>query len=115
MEHRYAGFHCSWCYDAEGIRWKLLAAQRDDRPRWGDYADKLRLDYIESLVENGVWFDGSRPFFSVQEQLYQPARGGGGGGGYAPASVLAQRRRYAHLLLHPASRRRNNATENGRR
>lgn len=29
----YAGYHCSWCYKPEGIRTKLLSAQKDDSPR----------------------------------------------------------------------------------
>ncbi|XP_037500362.1 beta-1,4-mannosyl-glycoprotein 4-beta-N-acetylglucosaminyltransferase [Rhipicephalus sanguineus] len=27
---RYAGWHCSWCFDVEGIQMKVAAAQRDD-------------------------------------------------------------------------------------
>jgi beta-1,4-mannosyl-glycoprotein beta-1,4-N-acetylglucosaminyltransferase len=29
----YAGYHCSWCYKPDGIRTKLLSAQKDDSPR----------------------------------------------------------------------------------
>ena len=58
----YGGWHCSWCYQPEGIRLKLVSAQRHDKPRWGDYPEKLDLDYIAGLVETGEWFDGKRPF-----------------------------------------------------
>ncbi|XP_023341090.1 beta-1,4-mannosyl-glycoprotein 4-beta-N-acetylglucosaminyltransferase [Eurytemora carolleeae] len=61
----YAGHHCSWCYSPEGIRLKLEAAQRHDKPRWGDYPDKLNLKYIQELIRTGGWFDGSKPFISV--------------------------------------------------
>jgi len=55
-----AGYHCSWCYDSEGIRVKLISAQADDKPRWGDYPEKTEISYIERLIETGSWFDGSR-------------------------------------------------------
>ncbi len=58
----YGGWHCSWCYQPEGIRQKLVSAQRHDKPRWGDFPEKLDLDYIAGLVERGEWFDGKRPF-----------------------------------------------------
>ena len=34
-------------YTVQGIRLKLEAAQRHDKPRWGDYPDKLNLEYIQ--------------------------------------------------------------------
>ena len=61
----YAGFHCSWCYRPEGIRTKLASAQRHDKPRWGDYPQKMEISYIESLVRDGQWFDGTYPFIRV--------------------------------------------------
>ena len=61
----YAGFHCSWCYSPEGIRTKMSSAQRHDKPRWGDYPEKMELGYIESLIRNGGWFDGKHPFIKV--------------------------------------------------
>ena len=39
----YAGHHCSWCYSPEGIRTKLISAQRADQPRWGDDPEKLQV------------------------------------------------------------------------
>ena len=51
--HNYAGHHCSWCFKPEGIREKLLAAQKSDTPRWGDYPEKLDLNYINSLIKEG--------------------------------------------------------------
>ena len=67
--HHYAGFHCSWCYRPEGIRTKLASAQRHDKPRWGDFQEKMDLDYIESLIMTGGWFDGTRPFFPVNRSV----------------------------------------------
>jgi len=52
-----AGWHCSWCLGIERIQNKLLSAQNGDFPRWGDYPEKTKLSYIESLVGRGVWFD----------------------------------------------------------
>ena len=48
------GHHCSWCTDAEGIRTKLLSAQRADQPRWGDDPDKTRIAYIQCLIRRGA-------------------------------------------------------------
>lgn len=54
---RYAGWHCSWCFNAQGIQVKLASAQRDDGIRWGDFANATDLAYIESLRKNGEYFD----------------------------------------------------------
>ncbi|XP_075554772.1 beta-1,4-mannosyl-glycoprotein 4-beta-N-acetylglucosaminyltransferase-like isoform X1 [Dermacentor variabilis] len=57
----YSGWHCSWCFDAEGIQVKLAAAQRDDGVRWGDIAEKTDIGYINSLRKTGHFFDESGP------------------------------------------------------
>ena len=48
-----AGHHCSWCFSPKGIRNKLTSAQRADKPRWGDYPEKLNLDYLLGLIRSG--------------------------------------------------------------
>lgn len=88
----YAGFHCSWCYKPEGIRLKLLSAQKNDKPRWGDYPEKLDLNYISNLIKNGMWFDDSQPFFLVKPQ--QDSH-------YAPNFFLLNRERFEYLLTPP--------------
>ena len=87
----FAGFHCSWCYDPEGIRLKLVSAQKNDKPRWGDYPEKLDPQYIGSLVDKG-WFDGSKPLNLVDQQN-QP---------YAPEYVIRNADRFERILRHPA-------------
>ncbi|XP_049266859.1 beta-1,4-mannosyl-glycoprotein 4-beta-N-acetylglucosaminyltransferase isoform X2 [Rhipicephalus sanguineus] len=57
IQPRYAGWHCSWCFDVEGIQMKLAAAQRDDGVRWGDIAEKSDTSYIISLRKKGLFFD----------------------------------------------------------
>ena len=53
----YAGHHCSWCDSPEGVKYKLFAAANQDRPRWGDFPEKLDLNYIRGLKEKGnVYF-----------------------------------------------------------
>ena len=64
----YAGFHCSWCYSPEGIRTKLLSAQKHDKPRWGDYPEKTDLNYIKKLIAAGGWFDDTQPFLPVNDK-----------------------------------------------
>jgi len=69
---KYAGFHCSWCYRPEGIRTKLLSAQKHDKPRWGDYPEKTELPYIARLIRDGEWFDGGKPFIDAAEGKGEP-------------------------------------------
>ncbi len=79
----YGGHHCSWCFTAEDIRFKLLTAQMADGPRWGNYPEKTDVKYIEGLVKKGedeemvtrVFRQIIRPFLIVgvakmQEVLY---------------------------------------------
>uniref|UniRef100_T1JEH3 Beta-1,4-mannosyl-glycoprotein 4-beta-N-acetylglucosaminyltransferase n=1 Tax=Strigamia maritima TaxID=126957 RepID=T1JEH3_STRMM len=63
-----AGWHCSWCFDPEDIRWKLNSAQNGDKPRWGDYAKKKNLTYIKGLIRTGTWFN------DVDRFDYQPPK-----------------------------------------
>ena len=51
------GWHCSWCFDVDGIINKLISALNGDFPRWGDYPEKQNPTYIKRLIANGVWFD----------------------------------------------------------
>lgn len=97
----YAGFHCSWCYSPEGIKLKLMSAQKDDKPRWGDFPDKLDLGYISGLIQNGRWFDNSQPFFLVKPEQ-DPL--------YAPAYILKHKNRFHYLLDPPSSNKTTSST-----
>ncbi|CAN8004887.1 unnamed protein product [Ixodes hexagonus] len=55
-----AGWHCSWCFDTEGLRIKLRSAQKDDGIRWGDFPEKTTNRYLRVLVKRGLWFDGKK-------------------------------------------------------
>ena len=90
----YAGWHCSWCYPPEGIKTKLQSAQRHDQPRWGDYPDKLDLQYLAGLVRTGQWFDGTHPFISVSRRT-TPAEL------YAPPYFLNNEDKFEYLLVPP--------------
>ena len=39
----HAGWHCSWCFQPEGIRAKLLDAPNSDFPRYGSDKAKVLL------------------------------------------------------------------------
>ncbi|XP_040565710.1 beta-1,4-mannosyl-glycoprotein 4-beta-N-acetylglucosaminyltransferase [Lepeophtheirus salmonis] len=85
----YAGYHCSWCFQPEGIRRKLLSAQKNDKPRWGDYPEKTNLTYIQKLIKSGEWFDGTHPYIRAQPlDKY-----------YAPSYVLKNSKKYEYLLF----------------
>ena len=90
----YGGWHCSWCYSPEGIRTKLQSAQRDDKPRWGDYPDKLDLQYIAGLVRKGEWFDGKHPFLPVNKRRTPEEL-------YAPPFFLENEDRFEYILVPP--------------
>merc|ERR1719222_179380 len=85
----YCGHHCSWCFPPEGIQWKLKSAQRNDKPRWGDYPKKLDLKYIQSLITNGEWFDGKRTLALVDSATDRHC---------APTYVLKNPRQFDYLL-----------------
>nr|XP_050022524.1 beta-1,4-mannosyl-glycoprotein 4-beta-N-acetylglucosaminyltransferase-like [Dermacentor andersoni] len=70
---RYAGWHCSWCFDVHGIQVKLTAAQRDDGIRWGDFAQKRDREYIHGLRKSGRYFDDSPPLKSCDANEAAPA------------------------------------------
>ena len=53
MSLKYAGYHCSWCLTPEGISVKLQSAIHQDFPRWGDYPDKLDIEYLTNLTQTG--------------------------------------------------------------
>jgi len=93
----YGGWHCSWCYNPQGIRQKLVSAQRHDKPRWGDYPEKLDLDYIARLVEEGEWFDGKRPFIRVDRRKTPDDV-------YAPPYFLENEDRFEYLMVPPQDR-----------
>uniref|UniRef100_A0A6B0VBZ2 Putative glycosyltransferase family 17 n=1 Tax=Ixodes ricinus TaxID=34613 RepID=A0A6B0VBZ2_IXORI len=69
----YAGWHCSWCFDAAGIQVKLISAQRDDGVRWGDFAAKRDVGYINYLRRTGRYFDESKPFQRVDGYKAAPS------------------------------------------
>ena len=77
-----------------------ILLQRHDKPRWGDYPDKLELSYIAGLIETGGWFDGGHPFIRV-DRAQTPAHL------YAPAFFLDNEERFSHLLVPPQHRTRN--------
>lgn len=93
----YAGWHCSWCYPPPGIKHKLQSAQRHDKPRWGDYPEKLDLDYIANLIETGGWFDGKHPLIKVDKRK-TPDRI------YAPNYFLDNEDKFEYLLVPPRDR-----------
>ena len=78
----------------QGIRTKLLAAQRHDKPRWGDWPEKLSLEYIASLVRTGGWFDGKHKLIPA-DQGATPRHL------YAPEYFLRNERNYSYLLTNP--------------
>lgn len=86
-----AGWHCSWCFTAEGIRVKLQSAHVSDFPRYGQMQSKLSLNYIRRLVQSGTWFDDKTRFTAVNktEKLY------------APSFVLEHGSQYEYLLQRP--------------
>ncbi|KAF2367836.1 Glycosyl transferase family 17, partial [Trinorchestia longiramus] len=90
----YCGWHCSWCFVHEGIVLKLDSAQDGDRPRWGDYPEKHERAYLEGLIREGRWFDGS-----TNMKLVPPNEAF-----YAPPYMLEHASRFQSILFHPAQK-----------
>lgn len=90
----YAGYHCSWCYKPEGIRTKLMSAQKHDKPRWGDYPEKTNVTYIANLIRTGSWFDDTKPFIAVKDHQQKY---------YAPKFFWENKEKFGYLLEGPDS------------
>ena len=86
----YAGWHCSWCLSPDRIRTKLTSAINADFPRWGDYPDKLNLDYIRKLIKSGTWFDDNTRFGALVSADRDPY--------FAPNYLLDNFEKYKILL-----------------
>ncbi len=95
------GYHCSWCCEPECIRNKLVSAQNGDFPRWGDYPEKHSLDYIITLIRDGMWFDNKSKFFKVE--FANDTK-------YAPAYFLRNSDRFQKLLINPFVREQSTRT-----
>ncbi len=82
-----AGWHCSWCLSVENLAVKLVSAVNEDFPRWGDYPEKLKPEYLRNLVRNGLWFDGSKVGERHPTDLFS-----------APKYVLQHQERLGYLI-----------------
>ena len=71
---------------------KLTSAQRADGPRWGDYPDKVKPDFIRNLVFKGLWFDGSSPL-SLTTVAEEPD--------FAPKFMMDHKIRFREYLIPP--------------
>ena len=69
-----------------------MSAQADNKPRWGDYPEKLELPYIEGLIKNGEWFDGTRTWKYNNDTTSK---------NYAPAYMLNYYDKFKYLLEPP--------------
>lgn len=88
----FAGWHCSWCFTPEGIYYKLISAQNGDFPRWGDFEEKRKLNYIKELIRTGGWFDGSESSYPPTDPKEHM---------FAPKYLLDNYKKYRHLLENP--------------
>ena len=82
----------------------MESAQRHDKPRWGDFPDKLNLHYIASLIRSGNWFDGKHSLISV-EQRNTPSHL------YAPGYFRENPERFRYLLVNPRLWQDNSSIE----
>jgi len=88
--NHYAGSHCSWCFSTPDIQTKLISAQSDDGPRWGDFPEKVDADFINSIRESGSWFDLDAKFKKVQ---------------FAPTFMLENFDKFKSILVPPSEDR----------
>ena len=90
-ENQPAGWHCSWCCEPECIQTKLVSAQNGDFPRWGDFPEKRKLNYIRSLIQHGMWFDNVSQMLKVDYSNVTDV----------PKYFLRNKRKFHHLLFNP--------------
>ncbi len=86
-----AGWHCSWCMPPERIKIKLQSAINADFPRWGDFPEKLKVDYIRNLIKTGTWFDDTTRFGELVDAESDSY--------YAPSYLLEHDDIYKKLLV----------------
>ncbi|ELU06968.1 hypothetical protein CAPTEDRAFT_176484 [Capitella teleta] len=84
------GWHCSWCFEPDRIRLKMISAHSGDVPRWGSDRRKTDLKYIEQLVRNGTWFDDRSPLIKANATSM-----------FAPKFFRRHQEKYRLLLLKP--------------
>ncbi|XP_046400772.1 beta-1,4-mannosyl-glycoprotein 4-beta-N-acetylglucosaminyltransferase-like isoform X2 [Ischnura elegans] len=100
-----AGFHCSWCFRGPlGLQVKLVSSQLADGPRWGNYEDRLVPEYLERIVEEGEWFDGSKNLAST-DFLMEMSTGNDSYKDFAPSYLLQNFDEYSPYLVNPSERR----------
>ena len=87
-----SGWHCSWCFRPEGIRFKMLAAHVSDMPRWGAFPSKLGLGYIRKTIELGLWFDDETRLVATNTNDTEL---------YAPEYIRNNAEKFRHLLKVP--------------
>ena len=90
-----AGWHCSYCFEPDGIRKKLLDAPKSDWPRWGDDAVKSSVPYIKELIKTGQNFDGKYFRGSADNMLTEEKDPD-----FAPKYMILHPEKYKYLLLN---------------
>jgi beta-1,4-mannosyl-glycoprotein beta-1,4-N-acetylglucosaminyltransferase len=86
-----AGWHCSWCFEPDRIRLKMISAHMGDVPRWGNDQRKTNVEYIARLIHNGTWFDDVTPLIPVNVVSSV----------FAPKHLQQHFEKYKHLLQKP--------------
>lgn len=89
-----AGWHCSWCFQPEGIRAKLLDAPNSDFPRFGDDRARTNVAYIRRLIKHGLYFNLKRVRKGGETTAAQDPE-------FAPPFILRHPQKYTHLLANP--------------
>ncbi len=87
-DHKWAGWHASWCLRIADLQIKLESALKGDGVRWGDYADKMEYDYLLRNVREGRWFgDAVKLQFTHPDTFY-----------FAPDYVMSNKGKFGYLL-----------------
>lgn len=87
----FAGWHCSYCFNPDGIRIKLQSIINEDYPRWGDKPESFDLERVKyKIIGQGFWFDGKSRFTEVKETNPD----------FAPAYVLKNKEKFKHLVVN---------------
>ena len=94
-----SGWHCSWCFKAEGILKKMQDAPRSDYPRWGDFPGIANITFIQGAIRDGLFFDRSPirgKWKKRQREVSQDLDPQ-----FAPQFVIDNKDKFGYLLENP--------------
>ena len=103
-----SGWHCSWCFKAEGILKKMQDAPRSDYPRWGDFPGIANITFIQGAIRDGLFFDRSPIRGKWKKRQKEVSRDLDPH--FAPQFVIDNKDKFGYLLENPYKKTKHTST-----